>query len=147
MMFVAHFSRRRPARLVMGQKLIFASRNRQIFTGAWLFRHIISILAQSGFKSLETYWLVACMQSFCEWSAFLLITLLSIIVIFWKLRLILCIAIIRFSIDVDELSFALVALLVNYGLRKVHLVVVFLIYKQGTFKGKRVLILLFPGSD
>ena len=69
------------------------------------------------------------MQGLIEWSAFLLIALLSIIMPFWKVRLILIIAIIRFCIHVDELSFALVALLVNYGLRKVHLVVVFLIYK------------------
>ena len=69
------------------------------------------------------------MQGLIEWSAFLLIALLSIIMPFWKVRLILIIAIIRFCIHVDELSFALVALLVNYGLRKVHLIVVFLIYK------------------
>ena len=131
----------------MGQKLVFASCNRQIFSRTWFFRHIISILAQSGFKSLKTNWLVACMQGLIEWSAFLLIALLSIIMPFWKVRLILIIAIIRFCIHVDELSFALVALLVNYGLRKVHLIVVFLIYKQRAFKGKRVLILLLPRID
>lgn len=76
-----------------------------------------------------------------------MIALLSIIVPFWKVRLILYIAIIRFYIDVDGLSFALVALLVNYGLRKVHLIVVFLIYKQRAFKGKRVLILLLLCID
>ena len=142
-MIAAHFSRLRPPRLVMSQKLILAGCDGQIFARAWLFRHIFSLLAQPGLKRLETDWLVAVMQSLIEWNASLLMTLLSIVVPLRKARIVLHVAVVRLRINVYVLSFALLTLLVNYGLREVHLIIVFLVGEHGAFKGKRVLVLLF----